>query len=1027
VLILDTETTTDPTQRLTFGWYRYCRWEDEARLGCAQEGLFYADELPDRDAVGFAILRAFADAHAADVAPGANPALWMGSRRDFVNDVLWPAHQAETLVCGFNLPFDLSRLAIGWGEARRSYAGGFSFTLWEYCDAETGEWRENRYRPRLRIKPLDSKRARIGFASPVVRDRRDPTGPGRFLDLRTLAFALTDRGHSLASACKAFAVAEGKADPGDHGTITPEYVAYARQDVRATQALLERLRAEFDRHPIDLPPDRALSPASLAKSYLRAMGVCPVLERQPDFPRDVLGAAASAYFGGRAECRIRLVPVPVVYVDVLSMYPSTNALMGLWRFIVAKRIDVRDATEEVRAFLEGVTLDGTLRPGEWPHLAYFAQVVPDGDVLPVRARYDNASDAFNIGVNSLASDEALWYAGPDLAASAILTGKAPRIVRAVRLVPMGRQRGLRPVSLRGVVDADPRCGDFFRTVIEERKRCKARDDLPPMDQTRLDRFLKVLANSGSYGILAEQNRQTLPSDQPATVTVYGLDATPFEARTTAPETPGVYCFPPLAALITAAAKLMLALIERLVTDAGGTYAFCDTDSMAVVATETGGLVACPGGSETISDGVPAIRALSWAEVDAIVGRLDALNPYDRAAVPEAILKVEDENFDTETGERRQLWCLAISAKRYALYDLDADGTPVVRKASEHGLGHLLNPTDPDAEDRSWIEAIWDGIVRDALELPSASPAWLDRTAVSRTTTSSPRLMQPFEIGTSDARYADGVKPFNFALSAHVAPLGHPLGVDPARFHLIAPYTADARQWTKLRWTDVYAGNRFAITTKGRSGCDDLARVRSYGEVVADYRTHPEPKSLGYDGRPCARETVGLLMRRPVGALSVVGIGKEANRLDEVEAGLVHAWDDVQAVYRHPDLDPWRAIVLPVLRELPAAMLAQESGLTVRAVKAARNGRAVPRGAHRDALSRAAADLARESLRRHALPIPRDDIGACVAYLGTMNGASATRRFCPACGRSLGSPNLQARFCSPACRQRAARGRRQTAG
>ena len=38
------------------------------------------------------------------------------------------------------------------------------------------------------------------------------------------------------------------------------------------------------------------------------------------------------------------------------------------------------------------------------------------------------------------------------------------------------------------------------------------------------------------------------------------------------------------ASITAAARLMLALLEREVTKVGGSYAFCDTDSLAIVAT-----------------------------------------------------------------------------------------------------------------------------------------------------------------------------------------------------------------------------------------------------------------------------------------------------------------------------------------------------------------------------------------------------------------------------------------------------------
>ena len=101
----------------------------------------------------------------------------------------------------------------------------------------------------------------------------------------------------------------------------------------------------------------------------------------------------------------------------------------------------------------------------------------------------------------------------------------------------------------------------------------------------------------------------------------------------------------------------------------------DTDSMAIVASEHGGLVACPGGPYLTKDGCEAVRALSWEEVDEIVALFDRLNPYDRAAVKDTILKVELDNYDPETKEQRQLWCLAISAKRYALFLRDRDGEP----------------------------------------------------------------------------------------------------------------------------------------------------------------------------------------------------------------------------------------------------------------------------------------------------------------------------------------------------------------
>jgi hypothetical protein len=42
---------------------------------------------------------------------------------------------------------------------------------------------------------------------------------------------------------------------------------------------------------------------------------------------------------------------------------------------------------------------------------------------------------------------------------------------------------------------------------------------------------------------------------------------------------------------------------------------------------------------------------------------------------------------------------------------------VIRKPSEHGLGHLLNPIDPDADNRDLAEEVWKQILDDALHGP----------------------------------------------------------------------------------------------------------------------------------------------------------------------------------------------------------------------------------------------------------------------------------------------------------------------
>lgn len=43
----------------------------------------------------------------------------------------------------------------------------------------------------------------------------------------------------------------------------------------------------------------------------------------------------------------------------------------------------------------------------------------------------------------------------------------------------------------------------------------------------------------------------------------------------------------------------------------------------------------------------------------------------------------------------------------------------------------------------------------------------------------------------------------------------------------------------------------------------MVRVRTYGDVLYDFRAHPEVKAAGGDERPCDRLTAGWLSRRSV--------------------------------------------------------------------------------------------------------------------------------------------------------------------
>ena len=455
-------------------------------------------------------------------------------------------------------------------------------------------------------------------------------------------------------------------------------------------------------------------------------------------------------------------------------------------------------------------------------------------------------------------------------------------------------------------------------------------------------------NATTYGIYAEMNRQELPKGEKERVRLWGLGGEARAVAVHAPEEAGAFFFAPLAALIAGAARLMLATVERLVTDAGGTYAFCDTDSMAIVANERGGTLATAAVSQ-------AARILSWTEAEAIRQRFTALNPYDRTAVPGSVLRLEAMN--GVRGEPAPLDCLAISAKRYALFRSEGRGPVTLLKRSEHGLGHLLNPLDPDAEDRDWVDAVWRVLVAEERGRAVALPRWARQPAIGRVTVSSPALRTPFDTLNAGKPYAEEVKPFNFLLTAHVKAFGRPTSTDlggstdSGRFHLIAPYVVDPRQWLRMAWIDRYSGKRYAITTEGETGGRGLARVKRYDEVIADYRGHREMKSAGPDGRPCRQETRGVLRRLPVTVSHVVYVGKESNLLDEAIAGLLHD-DEHSTTYGDPGRDEWIAMVLPRLRQVPTATLVKATGLSRSAIKNIKAG-VLPHAKNRVALRKIA--------------------------------------------------------------------------
>ena len=933
MLVLDTETRTDPSQALTFGSYRVYR--STGRL--VQEGLIHADGLPAAD-------RQTLDGYVRDHPDDRGGRLRLMSRAEFVTRILWPiGYEARALIVGYNLPFDLSRLAYDWRPARH---GGITQLLWESVTKD-GAIVEHLWRPGIRILALDPKRQFIEFTGPAKVDEVNKVEVGgelvyyrgRFLDLHTLSYALTDRNLPLDGAAAAFGLGGRKAAVETHGLVTEGYIDYNRQDVRLTWQLFLALREEWERHAIDLDPEQAFSPAGVAKGYLRAAGISAPLERASNISPEVLGRFMVGYLGGRSEERIRRTPLPCRYVDFASMYVSIWCLLGLHAWLIAESFEAYPATQVARQRLAEASRERLFEPAFWSRLAgIVCRIRPDADLLPARSRWDadpeaiDPGGAWTIGLNLVSSDQELWVVLPDLIV-AKLHGKAPTILEAVGVRPVGVLPGLAPVTLRDEVLIDPRSDDLFRTAIEQRARVKAVGGSEDLRQ-----FLKTFANAGAYGIFAEY-RTLVAGAKPVKLAAYGL--TPLEARVRRPEEPGEFCFPPLAASITAASRLLLALLESEVTALGGSYIACDTDSLLTVAGGQGELLPCPGGPHPLSDGRSAVKVLSEAEVDAIVAKMNRLNPYAPGTV-QSLLKLEDENVGSD-GTRRELRAVAISPKRYALYDLGPKG-PIFAKVSSHGLGLYVRPRpDPSGWDRPWpwwIEEVWRRIVLEleGLPLPPA-PEWFSAPAISRLPITQPADLAPFAELNAGLPFALQVKPFNFLTMGHDDPLAPlPAGLERKRLTLVAPYVQTADEALGLPWRNRFDGQAVEVTTQP-GGRPDAVRLRTIADVIRDYRLHPDPKSGDPQGGRSHRGSRGLLPRLHLDVTEVRHIGKESNRLDEVEDGIVRDAAEVYTEYRDPRRE-WET-ALPRLRAIGVRELARLTGMSERTLRSRLNSRRMP--------------------------------------------------------------------------------------
>jgi len=655
-------------------------------------------------------------------------------------------------------------------------------------------------------------------------------------------------------------------------------------------------------------------------------------------------------------------------------------------------------------------------------------VAPDGDRFPVRAQYRGetpqpegrpaADPPPGIALNYLSSStgESLWFTKADCAASTLLTGKPPRVIRAIGFQPRAPQPGLMPLNTAGNPDyrVDPYTDDYYRRLIELRTDTKKRAKQAKQRGEhglgeRLDgeqQGIKTCANGSSYGCFIELNPET--ASKPITQAIFAADGA-FPATVNQREKPGRYFHPLLATVITGAARLKLAIAEHLAYQQGLDWAFCDTDSISFTNP----------------------RSLSPAEfharVEAIREWFLPLNPYQGGG---HLLKLEDENYALDrhgelTGELRQLVCVAVSPKRYVLFNIDSRGRPILRKASAHGLGHLLPPYKTRDSPRNipppaiplreldvqrWQYDIWYRIAHAALEERDVNlntlPA-LDRPAMASYTITTPAVEAWFETHNQRLPYRASIRPFGFLNSPTIGGIGTPLGKANQPFRLIAPYTGDPEKWAEQTYTDIHSGEQFRISPERFD--KRTATVRTYRQTIESYLRHPDPKRLGPDGQPCARNTIGKLRPRHIDAFHLEHTGKEAGQLDETEHLDPNAATHVR--YRDETRDPFHRWIRLVLHDIGPTTISKRTGLSSSAVTEIVAGRSRPHQRNKQRLTGLAERHAAHELGRARALAPKNQLARIYAYLSLEVAPPG----CATCGAEIASRST---YCSAACRQKA---------
>lgn len=439
---------------------------------------------------------------------------------------------------------------------------------------------------------------------------------------------------SLKSCCESLNVNITVSEAEEHGQLSNQYVQYCLNDVFATYKLHQKLQNRITNMFGYLPIERVYSTASIGKYVLKKMNY-----KRVGYSQEAIDRIAPAYFGGRTDAfETGEIVENLRYTDILSQYPTVSKLTNVWEFMQCKTVDIKQIEPK---HLPDI---GDLRKKEqWSKIAnYYVKVKPDGATLPVRTPH--LEDTTKVVTANVHSEKEIHYHYMDIIASQLIDGcEDYEIVAAWKVTKHGSQ-DLKSKEVAGV-EISPQ-DNVMAKCIEARKNIQY--DIG--EKNERTKSLKITANS-LYGIAAERIVKETPK-------LIESERADFAANN------GFYN-PHVAATITAAGRLQIALGQSLARDHDGRMVYCDTDSL---------LLTDNCAQDVIED-------------------FNELNPYDGIAGEKEVLEDEKDQIG-------QLY--AVGTKKYVFFTESGE----ILEYKEHGLGNYKNLRGGETIKRLWATILY---------------------------------------------------------------------------------------------------------------------------------------------------------------------------------------------------------------------------------------------------------------------------------------------------------------------------------